>query len=131
MIDVVRETLEWVAIALDLVAVFVVVVGLVVAVTRSGLVPALIAAEAAGPGAVFKQKLLGVILLGVNLLVASDVILTAAVPATLENMASLGLLVLIRMVLSWSMIVEVEERWPWQPRRTDPTGVGPGGPSST
>jgi uncharacterized membrane protein len=55
------------------------------------------------------------LLLGLELLVAADVIRTVALEPTLNNVLILGLLVLIRTVLSWSLVVEIEERWPWQP----------------
>ena len=45
---------------------------------------------------------------------AADVIRTVALEPTLQNVAILGLLVLIRMFLGWSL-VEIEQRWPWQP----------------
>ena len=54
------------------------------------------------------------LLLGLEILVAADIIRTIALQPNLQNLASLGLLVLIRTVLSWALIVEVEERWPWQ-----------------
>ena len=56
------------------------------------------------------------LLLGLEILVAADIIRTIALQPNLQNLASLGLLVLIRTVLSWALIVEVEERWPWQKR---------------
>jgi uncharacterized membrane protein len=59
-----------------------------------------------------------VLLLGLELLVAADVVRTVALEPTLNNVAILGLLVVVRTFLSWSMSVEVEGRWPWQ-RRTD------------
>jgi hypothetical protein len=39
---------------------------------------------------------------------------TVAISPTLQSMAALGLLVLVRTSLSWSLIVEIEGRWPWQ-----------------
>ena len=43
-----------------------------------------------------------------------------------ERVGVLGLLVLIRTFLSWSLSVEIEQRWPWQRRRADgESGVGP------
>jgi uncharacterized membrane protein len=54
------------------------------------------------------------LLLGLEVLVAADVIRTVALQLNLENLESLGLLVLIRTILSWALIVEVEGRWPWQ-----------------
>jgi uncharacterized membrane protein len=57
------------------------------------------------------------LLLGLEILVAADVIRTVALEATLQSVAVLGLLVLIRTFLSWALIVEIEGRWPWQPER--------------
>lgn len=54
------------------------------------------------------------LLLGLEILVAADIISTVAVEATFQNIAVLGLLVLIRTFLSWSLTVEIEGRWPWQ-----------------
>jgi hypothetical protein len=48
--------------------------------------------------------------------VAGDVVRTVALEPTLVNVAVLGLLVLIRTFLSWSLAVEIEGRWPWQAR---------------
>jgi hypothetical protein len=41
---------------------------------------------------------------------------TAALSPTLQNFESLGVLVIVRTFLSWSIIVEIEGRWPWQER---------------
>jgi uncharacterized membrane protein len=54
------------------------------------------------------------ILLGLELLVAADIICTVAVSPTIENVLTLGLVVLIRTFLSISLQVELEGRWPWQ-----------------
>ena len=54
------------------------------------------------------------LLLGLEILVAADVIRTVALEPTSENIAALGLLVVVRTFLSWSLVVEVESRWPWQ-----------------
>ena len=54
-------------------------------------------------------------LLGLEILVAADIVSTVAIETTLESIVILGLLVLIRVFLSWSLIVEIEGRWPWQP----------------
>jgi uncharacterized membrane protein len=54
------------------------------------------------------------ILLGLELLVAADIIRTVAVSPTIQNVLTLGLVVLIRTFLSISLQVELEGRWPWQ-----------------
>lgn len=54
------------------------------------------------------------LLLGLDLLIAADVIRTVTLEPTLANVAALGLLVLVRTFLAWSLLVELEHRWPWQ-----------------
>ncbi|HMD01787.1 MAG TPA: DUF1622 domain-containing protein, partial [Candidatus Baltobacteraceae bacterium] len=54
------------------------------------------------------------LLLGLELLVAADVVRTVALEPTLNNVAILGLLVVVRTFLSWSMAVEMDGCWPWQ-----------------
>jgi uncharacterized membrane protein len=54
--------------------------------------------------------------LGLEVLIAADVIRTVALEPTIGNVVVLGLLVLVRTFLSWSLVVEIEGRWPWQPR---------------
>ena len=53
------------------------------------------------------------ILLGLEFLVAADIIRTVVVQPSLENVAVLGLIVLIRTFLSFSLEVELDGRWPW------------------
>ena len=55
------------------------------------------------------------LLLGLEILVAADIVRTVALEATLQSVVVLGLLVLIRTFLSWALVVEIEGRWPWQP----------------
>jgi uncharacterized membrane protein len=55
------------------------------------------------------------LLLGLDLLIAADVIRTVTLEPTLENVGALGLLVIVRTFLAWSLIVELQGRWPWQP----------------
>ena len=54
------------------------------------------------------------ILLGLELLVAADIIRTVAVTPTLENVLVLALIVAIRTFLSFSLELEITGRWPWQ-----------------
>ncbi len=57
------------------------------------------------------------LLLGLEFLVAADIVRTVALEATLLNVGILALLVIVRTFLSWSLVVEIEGRWPW--RRTE------------
>jgi len=56
----------------------------------------------------------GVLLLGLEILVAADLIRTVAVAPTLENVGVLGLIVLIRTFLSFSLEIEIEGVPPWR-----------------
>jgi len=67
----------------------------------------------------YKHRLGRALLLSLEILVAADVIRTIALEPTLANVSVLGLLVLIRTFLSWSLVVEIEGRWPWQPRSSE------------
>jgi len=61
-----------------------------------------------------RQSFGGVILLGLEVLVAGDLIRTVAVAPTVENVLVLGLIVLIRTFLSFSLEIEIEGVPPWR-----------------
>lgn len=63
----------------------------------------------------YRHMLARTLMLGLEILVAADVVRTVALEPTFENVGVLGLLVLIRIILGWSLVVEIEGRWPWQP----------------
>jgi len=52
--------------------------------------------------------------LGLEFLVAADIISTVTVEPTREQIISLGILIVIRTFLSWSITVEIEGCWPWE-----------------
>lgn len=54
------------------------------------------------------------ILLGLEFLIAGDIVRTVAVEPTLENVGVLALIVLVRTALSFVLEVEITGRWPWQ-----------------
>jgi uncharacterized membrane protein len=54
------------------------------------------------------------LLLGLEVLVAADVIRTVAVTPTFQSVAILGIIVVIRTFMSWTLQLELEGRWPWQ-----------------
>jgi uncharacterized membrane protein len=55
--------------------------------------------------------------LGLEFLIAADIIRTVTVEPTREGIISLGLLIVVRTLLSWSITVEIEGCWPWQVAR--------------
>jgi uncharacterized membrane protein len=67
---------------------------------------------------VYRQSLGRAILLGLEFLVAGDIIRTVAVSPTFAGVGVLAVIVLVRTFLSLSLEVELEGRWPWQKRGT-------------
>lgn len=64
----------------------------------------------------FREQFGQVILLGLELLVAGDIVKTVATEPSLTSVGVLALIVLIRTFLSFSLEVEISGRWPWQQR---------------
>jgi len=65
----------------------------------------------------YRQGVGRAILLGLEILVAADIIRSVAVRPTFTSVGVLALIVVIRTILSFSLEVELEGRWPWQRRR--------------
>ena len=61
------------------------------------------------------------IVVGLEILIAADIIRSVVVDPTFASVGVLGLIVLIRTFLSWSLEVEIDGEWPWQ-RKRKPTG---------
>jgi len=112
--EVAREAAE----LIELLAIGAIVLGVVVSVT-AGLVRWFGAGADAGFD-MFKRYVARGLLIGLDLLIAADVIKTVTLEGTLESAAVLGLLVLIRTFLSWTLVLEVEGCWPWQRRDVRP-----------
>jgi uncharacterized membrane protein len=62
----------------------------------------------------YRHDLGRAILLGLEVLVAADIVRTVAFTPTLESVIVLALIVAIRTFLSWTLALELEGRWPWQ-----------------
>ena len=67
----------------------------------------------------FRMQLVRALLLGLEVLVASDIICTVAISPSMQSVSILAAIVLIRTFLSWSLILESEGRWPWQAAKSD------------
>jgi uncharacterized membrane protein len=101
----ISEWIEIIAIAVIVVAVVAAFVAGALRVRRDGLPDAVEA---------IKQVVGRGLLLGLDLLIAADVIRTVTLEPTLENVTALGVLVVVRTFLAWSLMVELQGRWPWQ-----------------
>ncbi|HQR84475.1 MAG: hypothetical protein B7Y05_03605 [Polynucleobacter sp. 24-46-87] len=62
----------------------------------------------------FRIQIVRSLILGLEVLVAGDVIRTVAISPSLTSVAVLGAIVVIRCFLSWSLSLEIDGRWPWQ-----------------
>jgi uncharacterized membrane protein len=112
----IRTAIEWAALGIEMLGALVIVVGVLrVAITR-GTVRFLLKVDDPGAYESYKHQIGRSLLLGLEFLVAGDVVRTVALEPTLNNVAVLGLLVLVRSFLAWTLAVEIEGRWPWQPR---------------
>jgi len=106
-----RELMDWIGTAVDGIGVLLIVVGALIATWR------FLFRRQKGPTnsySLYRQDLGRAILLGLEFLVAGDIIRTVVVSPTLDNVLVLGLIVLIRTFLSMALQLEVEGRWPWQ-----------------
>ncbi len=121
MSDLLFESLRWVTRLIELAGVVVIITGCMTAgvgyirdQTRPFVAP--------GPYRRLRAGMGRSILLGLELLVAADIIGTVALEPTLESLAVLAGIVLIRILLSLSLEVEIEGRWPWQRGPADSIG---------
>ena len=112
------DTMDEIAKAIEIVGVAIIVVGGLIALVRAGVeLPRDRDVTASYRG--LRSFLGRSILLGLEVLVAADLIRTVAVEPTLNNVEVLGILVLIRTLLSFALELEVSGRWPWQRARAD------------
>lgn len=106
-----REIMDVVGTAVDTAGVSVIVIGALIATTRFLF-------QRRGETSIlfrlYRQDMGRAILLGLEFLVAGDIIRTVVVDPTFDNVIVLGLIVLIRTFLSMSLQLELDGRWPWQ-----------------
>jgi uncharacterized membrane protein len=112
----IKHTIELIVTAFELAGVAVLVVGSILAFVR--FIVYLIRFRD-GPAAYRHLRLyLGrSIVVGLELLIAADIIRSVAIEPTFASVGVLGLIVLVRTFLSWSLEVEINGEWPWQRTR--------------
>jgi uncharacterized membrane protein len=111
-----KSAVDAISKVIDGVGVLVVVIGLLAAT-----VAFLLAIRAAGDRTVpyrdYRRQIGRAILLGLEFLVAADIIRTVAVDPSFRSVGVLAVIVAVRTFLSFTLDVELEGRWPWQSRR--------------
>ena len=125
IIPVLPKLIETVGKTIDAVGVAVIALGALI--SAAGAVPRL-RRKTGDVYRVFRQQLGRSILLGLEFLVAADIIRTVAVTPDARSVAVLGGIVLIRTFLSFSLELEVTGYWPWQKNRQQPSSPLPLGP---
>ena len=107
------DSIETVAEIFDLLGVAILVVGIGIA-TLLFISSLVIPAQAVPAIKKFKIRIGRAMLLGLEVLIAADIVKTVALEPTIDNVAALGLLVIVRTFLSWTLALEIEGHWPWQ-----------------
>ena len=107
----IRSTIEMAALSIECLAVAVILIA-----TIHGSISFVLKMTQQVPDAYmqYKVRLGRALLLGLELLVAADIIRTVALEPTLPNVTILAVLVVVRTFLSWSLVVEMEGHWPWK-----------------
>jgi len=114
--ELILQWIETAALAIEILAVLIIIVAIFYSMARYTFQAVFQAdGELGNRYGQLKASLGRSLLLGLEILVAADIVRTVALEATLQSVAVLGLLVLIRTFLSWALVVEIEGRWPWQP----------------
>jgi uncharacterized membrane protein len=113
----IKQLIEWSATGIELLTVL-----LILAATAFGTLRFLfhLNRQVADAYKQYKVHLGKMLILALEFLVAADIIRTVVLDQTLGNVGILGLLVLIRTFLSWSLTVEIEGRWPWSKDEDEP-----------
>lgn len=112
-----KELMRSVSIVFEMAGVLVILGGFGLSIVRGA---GLILSHKADQAYDLVRRLFGrSVLLGLEVLVAADLIRTIAVKPTLDNLYVLGLLVAIRTFLSWALDVELEGVWPWKKRELE------------
>ena len=106
-----REWIEWTSRAIEALAVLIMAVFIVIGTARWLCQPR---TAITGGYAHYRVVLGKTLLVSLELLVAADIIRTVSLEPTLSNITTLGVLVVVRTFLGWSVTVETEGHWPWQ-----------------
>jgi uncharacterized membrane protein len=109
-----NDVIEKIGMAIDAAGVAVIVIGALIALVLAG---ARLSRHEGGIYRRFREQLGQTILLGLELLVAADIVRTVAASPSLTSVAILAAIVAIRTFLSFSLEVEITGRWPWQKRQ--------------
>lgn len=121
------EIIELIGQGVDSAGVVLIVIGLLLTTARF-LTRARQDGTAAYQG--YREGLGRTLLLGLEFLVAADIIRTVALVPTFQSIGILALIVLVRTFLSWTLELELEGHWPWQRQKNKSGSISPDAQSS-
>lgn len=107
----IHEIIRWTAMVIEIIGILIIIVGAVLSLGRFILKKQ---GEEYRSFQIIREELGRAILLGLEFLVAADIILTVVFDSSLENILNLGLIVLIRTFLSFALEIEIEGKLPWK-----------------
>jgi uncharacterized membrane protein len=121
MIDSITDLIETISILIEILAVALIAATVVYGTLSYVIVLLRRHIPAAQAYTRYRHTLARAIMLALELLVAADLARTVILEPSFQNIGVLALLVAIRIVLGWSLVVEIEGRWPWQsPPKNEP-----------
>lgn len=126
MRDLLADLVDYIAIAIESVGVFIIVLGIGLALVKFSLS---IRNQQERSYKRLRQEIGRSMLLGLEVLVAGDIIATVATAPKMDQVLTLGMIVLIRTFLSFSLELEVEGQFPWVKRAEKPDPDYPSGTS--
>ena len=105
----IEDAIAAIGVAVDAVGVVIIVAGILWATARF-----LVRRMGEEPYESYRGRIGRSLLLGLEMLVAADIVKTIALEATFQSLGILAGLVAVRTFLSWSLVLEIDGRWPWQ-----------------
>ncbi|MGY5850166.1 DUF1622 domain-containing protein [Salegentibacter sp. F14] len=119
MEDKVKELIEITALVIEGIGILVMVIGIFIALGRYAFKRQGVKIRSFQK---IREELGRAILLGLEILIAADIIATVVHDAKIGQILNLGLIILIRTFLSFTLEVEIEGKWPWKQNRSKTTG---------
>ena len=113
----IKEVVGYLGYALEIAGVAVIILGAVSAIARFSYRKVI--SSGGRSYHEFRQTMGRAMLIGLDFLVAGDIIRTVVVDHTLEAVLGLGVIVIIRTILAFTIHLELEGHWPWQLSRRD------------
>lgn len=111
MTETIHTAIEWIAMVIEIIGILIIIVGALLSLGRFLFKKQ---GEEFRSFQIIREELGRSILLGLEFLVAADIVMTVVFDATLENILNLGLIVLIRTFLSFALEIEIEGKLPWK-----------------